>query len=184
MTARPVRLLSLVAAVACGASGAPPAETVTPVNISGPLGDIGEVEIYNAPGVGAHAVPLGAEDVWRVLPRVYAILGIPRPGGDAERRLFGAQGFEVKRIEGKRLSEYIDCGMGPTAVPKADDYEITMSVVTQLSDGENGATMVETVVQATGKPRAVSGNAVYCQSNGTLEARVTELVLRVVRSDR
>lgn len=180
-------LLALAATGACASSGsdATPAasETVKPVRISGARGGIGSTEIRNEPRVVARTVPAPLDSVWRVLPRVYAILGIPQAGTDPEQKVFGNPEFRPRRIEGQRLSWYVDCGTGVTAVPKADEYEITMSVLTRLSPGEAGGTVLAMTVEATGKPRAVSGNPVYCQSKGTLEARVAELVLRVLRGE-
>jgi hypothetical protein len=181
-------LLALAATGACASSGsdaAPPApETVKPVRISGSRGGIGSTEIRNEPRVVARTVAAPVDSVWRVLPHVYEVLGISEAGIDPEQKVFGNPGFRPRRIEGQRLSGYIECGTGVTAVPKADEYEVAMSVLTRLSPGDAGGTVIATTVEATGKPRSVSGNPVYCQSKGTLEARVAELVLRVLRGER
>jgi hypothetical protein len=115
---------------------------------------------------------------------VYEILRIPEAGADPEKKAFGNLEFRARRIEGERLSRYIDCGMGATAVPNADSYQVTMSVLTRLAPAEDGGTVVETTVDANGKPRNVSGNPVHCQSIGTLETRVAELVLWVLVGER
>jgi hypothetical protein len=94
--------------------------------------------------------------------------------------MFGARNFRPRRIDGKRLSTYIDCGAGLTATPKADEYEITMTLTSRLSAAEDTATVMETVLEATGKPRASMADRVSCQSNGALEARVGELMLSVL----
>ncbi len=173
-------VLALAACGACASSGQGATqmgpETVSRVFIPGGSG----TEMYNEPGVGSRLVDAPLDSVWLALPKVYELLGIPDAGADSEQMTFGNLGYRARRVEGKRLSNYIDCGMGSTAIPKADDYQVTLSVLTRLTPGEDGGTMAVTTVEATGKPRAVSGNPVYCQSKGTLEARVAQLVLWVL----
>ena len=173
-------VLTLAACGACASSGQSATqtgpETVSRVFMPGGSG----VEMYNDPGVGSRFVDAPLDSVWLALPRAYELLGIPDVGVDAERTMFGNPGYRARRIEGERLSKYVDCGMGATAVPHADQYNVTLSVLTRLTPGQDGGTMVVTTVEATGKPRAVSGNPVYCQSKGTLEARVAELLVWVL----
>lgn len=180
MTNRSVLLATLSVTIACAPSYAPTPETVSRVTSPGS----GRVEIHNALSMVGRNVPAPMDSVWKVLPRVYEILGITEAAGDENGTTFGMIDFRPKRIEGKRLSTYIDCGMGATAVPKADTYEITMSLLTRLSATDDGHTRVETTVEASGKPRAVTGNPIYCQSNGVLESRVADLVLWVLVSGR
>ncbi len=174
-------VLVLAACGACASSGqgatqtAP--ETVSRVFVPG---SGGRTEMYNQPGVGSRLVDAPLDSVWLALPKAYDLLGIPDAGVDPERTMFGNPGYRARRIEGERLSKYVDCGMGATAAPNADQYDVTVSVLTHLTPGEDGGTMVVTTVEATGKPRAVSGNPVYCQSKGTLEARVAQLVVWVL----
>ena len=173
-------VLALAACGACASSGQGATQTdpgtVSRVFIPGG----GGAEMYNEPGVGSRLVDAPLDSVWLALPKAYELLGIPDAGVDAERTMFGNPGYRARRIEGERLSKYVDCGMGATAAPNADQYNVTLSVLTRLTHGEGGGTMVVTTVEATGKPRAVSGNPVYCQSKGTLEARVAQLVVWVL----
>ncbi len=173
-------VFGLAASGACASSGQGATQTgpgtVSRVFIPGG----GGTEMYNEPGVGSRLVDAPPDSVWLALPRVYELLGIPDAGADPEQMTFGNLGYRARRVEGERLSKYVDCGMGATAVPNADQYNVTLSVLTRLTPGEDGGTMVVTTVEATGKPRAVSGNPVYCQSKGTLEAKVAQLVLWVL----
>ncbi len=173
-------VLALAACGACASSGqgAPRAGPETVSRVFTPGG--GGAEMYNEPGVGSRLVDAPLDSVWLALPRVYELLGIPDAGADPQQMMFGNLGYRARRVEGERLSKYVDCGMGTTAVPNADQYRVTLSVFTRLTPGDDGGTMVVTTVEATGKPRAVSGNPVYCQSKGTLEARVAELVVWVL----
>ena len=177
------KIFMVLALAACGSAAAPPppGPVAEPrISISTAPGAMGAVRMYNEPGVGVRHVNVPMDSVLLGLPRVYEMLGIPDHGVNPEGTQYGNVRFRARRIEGKRLSNYIDCGMGPTAIPKADDYQVTLSVLTRLTPGEDGGTMVVTTVEATGKPRAVSGNPVYCQSNGTLEKRLADLVVWVL----
>lgn len=177
-----VRLMLLAAAgsIACGGAGQtpspPPPETVSRVFIPGGSG----TEMHNEPGSAARIVLAPLDSVWLALPGVYDLLGIPEAGAAPAEKLFGHRGFRARRIEGKRLSTYLDCGSGATAVPRADDYEVTLSLLTSLSEVATGGTMVLTTVDATAKPRATAGNPVHCSSKGTLELRLWELLVQAL----
>jgi len=141
---------------------------------------MGRAQLRNEPGTATRTIPAPLDSVWHALPRVYERLGIAEAGATPGQRVFGARNFRPRRIEGKRLSTYIDCGTGVTATPKADEYEITMTLTSRLSAAEDATTVMETVLEATGKPRASMADRVSCQSNGTLEARVGGLMISVL----
>ncbi len=175
------KIFMVLALAACGSAGAAPGPVPEArISITAAAGAMGGLRMYNEPGVGSRLVDAPLDSVWLALPKAYDLLGIPDAGVDPERTMFGNPGYRARRIEGERLSKYVDCGMGATAAPNADQYDVTVSVLTPLTPGEDGGTMVVTTVEATGKPRAVSGNPVYCQSKGTLEARVAQLVVWVL----
>ncbi|HMG17229.1 MAG TPA: hypothetical protein VK573_00785 [Gemmatimonadales bacterium] len=144
---------------------------------------MGNAEIHNDPRALHRTVAAPFDSVWGVLPAVYAAVGISDAAADPEQRVFGNAELKTRRLGGERLSQYIDCGSGVTAVPKADEYEVTLSVLTWLSGaqqsggGAGHGTVISTLVTATARPRALSGNPIYCQSTGTLEQRVAEMVL-------
>lgn len=175
-----VAICSTVLTACASGSGdrpAPAPETRTSVTVSGAFGNLGNTPTFTEPGVGSRVVPAAVDSVWEVLPRVYEQLGIPEPGEDRARMTFGSQAFRARRVEGERLSRYIDCGMGPTAVPNADSYQVALTVLTTLSRAGDGGTEVTTMVDANARPRAVAGNPIHCQSKGVLEMRVAQLVL-------
>jgi hypothetical protein len=176
------KIFMVLALAACGSAGAALPDPVPEprISITAAAGEMGGLQMYNEPGVGVSHVDVPMDSVLLGLPQVYEMLGIPDHGVNPEGTQYGSLSFRARRIEGKRLSNYIDCGMGATAIPKADDYQVTLSVLTRLTPGEDGGTMVVTTLEATGKPRAVSGNPVYCQSKGTLEARLADLVVWVL----
>jgi hypothetical protein len=73
------------------------------------------------------------------------------------------------------MNSYVDCGSNLSG-QLANAYDVTLSVVTRLSDGPPGTTIVATTIDAYGEPRTTSGNQVHCQSREALERRVAEIV--------
>ncbi|HUG39155.1 MAG TPA: hypothetical protein VMM12_01655 [Longimicrobiales bacterium] len=174
--------LVLLGALACASSDGARHETVTRVDVSTGAGTVVVSEVRDQPGIAVHTLPFPPDSVWRVLPRVYDLLGIEGAGEVPGQRLYGARNFRPRRIEEQRLSTYIDCGMGTTATPKADEYAVTMTLVSRLDSAPDGGTRVETVMQATARPRATAGNPVRCPSTGRLERRVADLLALVLES--
>lgn len=169
----PLLALTLLAACASSGTSNPTPDLGTPTRISGP--DFG-MELYTNPGIGERLMAVPLDSVWLALPGVYGALDIDITHSDPSRHVFGNPQYRARRVEGKRLSTYIDCGSGVTAVPKADDYEVTLSVTTTLTAGEENSTVVTTTVDGYARPRAVSTNPVHCTSKGTLELRVVQLI--------
>lgn len=169
------------AALGCGAGSGTGGSTAAPapvdrVGVTSQVGGMGVTELHDDRGVAAHGVEFPSDAVWGVLPAVYERLGVPDHGAAPGERLYGSRNFRARRIEGERLSTFVDCGMGPTATPRADEYDVRMTVVTRvLGSGDEGS-RVETTVEAAARPRGVSGNAVDCASRGALESRIATLV--------
>jgi len=181
------RIHSLIACMAVGACAAgaggpaPRPAPAAPVEVSGPRGNVASARLHNEPTPIVLAVAAPLDTVWRVLPEAYAAVGIPDPGVDpGAAKALGNLAFRPHRLAGHLLSEYLDCGRGITAVPRADEYEVTMSIRTDLTAGRDGGTVVTTTVQATARSRDMSANAVYCRSLGTLEARIGQWIRRAV----
>lgn len=175
------------AASGCGAGsgtgGATPAPApVDRVMVTNQVGGMGVTELHDDRGVAAHRVAFAPGAVWRVLPGVYEQLGVPDHGAAPDELLYGSRNFRARRIEGDRLSAFLDCGMGPTATPRADEYDVRMTVVSQVRDAGDGESLIETTVEASARPRGNSGNAVDCASRGTLESRVATLATLALTS--
>jgi len=173
---------------ACGSSGAQPASSpvpaASPFHIEGAIRGLGTTRILNEPRAVRRTIGAPVDQVWRTLPGVYDALGIVGAGADEEAKVFGIVDFRPRRLDGRALSTYVNCGMGITAIPKADEYDVTMSVLTHVKPGAEGETVLATSVLASAKPRIESGNAVYCDSQGALEARIAALVLRTLDGAR
>lgn len=115
------------------------------------------------------------QNAWSRLPGIYEALGIEVTHSDPATFTMGTRAARVRRVGGERLSRYLDCGMGPTARPYANEYDVTLGVMVQLTPVEEG-TRVTVRVEANAKPRDVSGHAVACSSKGTLEQRILNMI--------
>lgn len=142
-----------------------------------PAGDGGrfQVELTNESQVRAVVLDAAAADVWAVLPDAFRTLEIEAPFQNTASFQFGNPEFTPRRIEGRRLSRYLSCGT-VAAGARADRYEVTMRFIVDL-DGSADGTRLETLLDAYARPRDVSGNAVRCTSQGSLEQRLVDLVL-------
>ena len=162
---------------ACASSGAtrtPLAPERTRVTRGGET-----VEIFSDSRGVARLVAAPVDSVWLALPKVYDRLEIPVAVSDPGQRTFGNPGYQAHRIEGELLSQYLDCGRG-LGGQYADQYSVTLSVLTHLTEAEGGTTVV-TTVDGSARPRAVSGMPGACASKvGRLELRLAELIVEVL----
>ena len=173
--------LSAVVVSACALSG-PATASLEPATVMRlERGGGGQpVEVFHHRQEGGRLVAAPVDSVWRVLAEVYDRMGIPVARSDRGRSEFGHPGYRARRIEGKRLSRYLNCGRSISG-PLADQYSVTLSVLTSLTAAEGG-TMVVTTVDGAAKSRETSsGGAVPCRSQaGKLELRLVELIVEVL----
>jgi hypothetical protein len=132
-------------------------------------------DLRHQAGVGETTVMGSPSDVWAVLPSVFQQLEIEVTRVDAADAVMGNTGYRARRIEGERVSRFLDCGRGLLR-PYADEYDVTLSVTVQLLAGAEQTTRVRTIVDAYARDRSVSSGALHCLSWGSLERRVAELV--------
>ena len=138
-------------------------------------GGFGEIELFTEPGFGERTIEAEPAEVWAILPDVFEQLQIPVTLSKPGRKEMGNKGYRARRIEGTRMSKYFRCGTGMLGA-LADEYNITLSVVTRLINAPEGGTRILTTVDAIGRPRATSGNPLRCESIGVLEMRVAQLL--------
>jgi len=161
----------------CGGSGSgresqPPVPAVTRTVLD--IGPYRALEIHTEPGVESRTISAKTEHVWAVLPAVYERLGIPPTVSDPPTLTMGNQRHRASRFEGSRMSTVIECGSS-LGGPLANQYEITLSVLTTLTP-QGDDTVLTTTVDAFGEPRAVTGNRIHCTSKGLVELRVAQIV--------
>jgi hypothetical protein len=122
--------------------------------------------------------------VWIALQSAYGQLAIPVTLFDSRRFELGNPGYRARQIGKQRLSRYLDCGRGITAVPYADEYSVTIVVTTLLRAGKGNTTTMEHAVGGSAVPRDVSGNPVHCTSTGKLEEEILQYVAERLKSSK
>jgi hypothetical protein len=176
---RAIAALPIAFCVAACASSTSDPSPPAPIRVNRVSDGPNQLELYNESGGGARVVDATKSNVWAVLGAVYERLQISVTLCNPAQWEFGNPRCLARRIEGERLSTHFDCGRTMTG-PRADEYAVTLSVVTRLADAPGDSTMVVTTVDGSAKPRATSGNAVHCASKGTLEMRVAHLVVEAL----
>ncbi len=187
MGRRPLALLALLAPIwgwGCASSGSSseedamptPAQTRSVVRIDG----YRPVEIFNEPGIGMRTIDAEVGMAWRVLGGVYEQLGIPVAQSDPNGRQLGNPGYLARRVDGERMNSVVDCGSDFSG-PLANQYDITLTVITKLTAKGPENTQVVTVMDAYGRPRAVSGNSIHCTSRGVLEMKIAQKVAEALQ---
>lgn len=123
-------------------------------------------------------LPVDLDVAWSRLPGVLQAIGLSVDAIDPTERRIGHSGETLSRLDGKRLSNFLNCGVGTTAQPYANFYRVVLSYEVRLAAREVGsAARAEMRVQATATPRDVSGNSLTCTSKGTLERLVFERIV-------
>ncbi len=173
--------LSAVVVSACASSG-PATTSLEPRTVTRVTRGAETVEIFSHGRGVARLVAAPVDSVWLALPVVYDRLEIPVALSDRTQWTFGNPRYRAHRIEGNLLSQYLDCGRGLGA-PYADQYSVTLSVLTRLTEAEGG-TMVVTTIDGAAVPRELGGGiTVPCFSEGTLESRLVQLIVEVLERE-
>lgn len=162
----------------CAPRGTSATPAVTP-NLSTVIlagtADLQRVDLRNESSVGQRMVTGTLVEVWAVLPAVFAQLGIETTRVDSGEAVIGNPGYRARRIEGQRMSRYLDCGRS-FGRDYADQYAVTLGVLVQLAPAADGGTIVRTVVDAYARDPSQNGSPVHCITWGSLERRVGDLV--------
>lgn len=167
----PLALLAVLALAAC-ATSTPRGETrQTDVRVATQVDDAArDIVIQNESSVSSYTLKSPVPQVWEALQEVYQELELPVSEFDPDQKRMGHEGFRATRIAGKRMSRYLDCGLGMTG-PNADRFDIRVTLYTTLSSfGEDTELIID--VDGQGKPRDYSGNWMHCSSQGELETLI------------
>lgn len=173
-----MRLFSLAMVVllvgSCG-SPSPGIEPPAPTRSSVRLMDWQTVDFLTEGLQTSAALPATTAEVWAVLPSAYEALGIPVTDSSPGRRTLGNAGFRTRNLDGRRVSQYVDCGRSNSGA-LANIYDVTFTISTSVAEAPEGGAIVSTTLDAWAKPRMTNGNPVHCSSKTTLEQRLVELV--------
>lgn len=168
-------LVLLVAACAPSGTTLRGPDAPTPMVIQTP-NESYTADIRNRSQAVSTELGLPIERAWSALPQVYDELGLTHGGRFApDSFTYGVRDERIERIAGKHMSEYLDCGYS-IGGPRADLYDVRITAFTRLTEMDGG-THVETLVQASARPRGVSGNPIACASRATLEPLIAGRLL-------
>ena len=172
-------LVLSVSGMGCAASTAPSGGSIgragqTRVRVDSPRGTR-ETDLLWDDETRRSDVTLDQGAAWSRLPTLLDELGLSVGFVNGESLRIGHRGGPVRRIDGKRLSTYLDCGFGTTAQPNANLYRVTLAYEVQLIPTEvEGRARAEMRVEASARPRDVNGAGVRCVTKGALERIVFE----------
>lgn len=133
------------------------------------------VDVRNEASVSEGAVEAPLRSVWNVMPTVFGRLQIETNYIDPSTGTIGNGNFRPRRLGGRSMSTFLDCGSGLTG-PYADAYAVRMSLLVQLSPAPGGGTTVRTAIDAYAEDRAVSARPIHCISRGTLERQIRSMI--------
>ena len=180
--ARRVQIACLVAAplAACASGGTsrapidePMANQPATTRIEGMAGTAEVRTFTSAASTAESAIGAPPTKVFVAFPPVYDALGVPVNTVLSDAGTFGVRDMRMPRRLGKApLSQYVDCGAGPSGLANADQYAVTMTVLSRVTPGAGAGSVVTTQLTATARPITVAGNAVQCASTGRLEAEI------------
>lgn len=143
----------------------------------------GQLTIVPSGGPNVLKVAASIDRIWKALPAIYDSLAIPLSVNDARQRVIGNEGFKLRRRLGKiPLSKYLECGRSQME-PNADEYEITLSVITRLAVIDSAQTKVTTTVEASARGLQFAGQGANCSTTGTLEIKLQALLKNALMAD-
>ncbi|MDE2974764.1 MAG: hypothetical protein OXU64_08615 [Gemmatimonadota bacterium] len=169
-------LAALLAATGCVSTreSAPDGIALTEVqNVN--VGDFGTQQLTNDMEFVARELPVERALAWGVLPGVYQQLGIPVANSNPQSFQVGNLGFEVQRVDGKRMNHFLDCGTSRGG-PIANSHQVTLVVLTKLGEVSEERTEVSSVVDGSAVHRSTAGYPVACRSRETLEELIADRV--------
>lgn len=184
---RSALFLVLIAAAACSSSTSGPVPSTTPTPNTGRVttgsGSTVQINTMNI-DTDVRLFSTGTPDqVFAVLPAVYAELGIPLSLNDVRTKSIGNTGWRTRRSIGKvPMQRYLDCGSSGT-LQNAETYQINMSIVTSVRANTGGGSVVSTQLSGVGRNPVTSSSAeVRCSSAGNLEIRIRDMVQKRIEA--
>lgn len=174
MTDTPVISLVLtLAVIACATAPAPPPSQTDRIVVTT------ETRVIKASeGTTSRSILVNATQakVLAALRSAYSELGIEVKLYDPNTGQIGNRNFsKTNRLAGQLISTFLGCGLMVSG-ETADNYRVTMSVVSQVTRRDGGSGL-ETWLTAAARDIGTSTGSVSCASKGTLETKINGLVL-------
>jgi hypothetical protein len=163
---------------ACATSG-PPEDPSSTERIKTTIGPRETIDLTQQQMVKETVFTKPRSAVWPALLEANAALGFTLESADeaSGRATFAAR--DRSRIIARRpASTLIDCGQG-SAGARTESYRLTIVITHRLVDVPAG-TSLRSVVEASARNPALSGDPVVCSSTGRLEAEIaTNMTVRL-----
>ncbi len=129
--------------------------------------------VYRTIDVAARAsFTTSADSTFRAVVATYSALGIEPSFVDPENRVVMRQHMLFRgKFQGRRLSEFFDCGNGQFG-PRADDGRVLADITARVAPEGAGATLTTTIEASLTANDGVARDAIRCVSNGKLEEQL------------
>ncbi|HEV2642891.1 MAG TPA: hypothetical protein VGT98_09300 [Candidatus Elarobacter sp.] len=126
-------------------------------------------------------IPATVQQAWAALPAVYEKLGLSVTAYDSASHTIVGERLRTRRDFGSRqLRSVVDCG-DIAGVPAVDRYEINLKVRTVI-ERAGQASAIRSMVDATAKPSAVSGELMRCTVKEGVADEVASTLAAMVQS--
>ncbi len=173
---------ALLLVTACAGARSTPQETtvVTPRTavITTSTGT-SSVQLTNQDRTQGATIRVAPDLAWKLIPSVFADFALPVTTYLTDtRQIVSANNRARGRLGTLRMTALVSCGADMLGDDKANSYEVTLAVSTAISPtADTAAALVSTLVTATARPMATSGDLLHCASTGQLEKRIANAVL-------
>lgn len=162
-----------IAALGCGSAGVVPNGGGThSVILSGQSGGSSPLQYFDNSNNRSDFVAIAPAVLWPKLGTIYSRLSIPVTTVDTVNHVLGASRATVRgRIGEHPVSYALTCGDTEYGTPRANNYSVTLTVLTQLAPSGSGS-KVTSVVSGFAQDQSLSSSAVQCSSTGALEGDI------------
>lgn len=129
--------------------------------------------VYRTTDVAARAsFTASADSTFRAVIASYSALGIEPSFVDPEQRMVIRQHMLFRdKFQGRRLSEFFDCGTGQFG-PRADDGRVLADVTSRVAPNGAGAMLTTTIEASLTANDGVARDRIRCVSHGTIEEQL------------
>lgn len=132
--------------------------------------------LTSSDGVISQTLASSSARAWSPLLEAYQEMGLPITSMEPEKGLVASQSGAARgrKVAGKALSRYLDCGRTGAGAPAAASYPVSLSVVTVLAPLGEGSVAVRTAVTGRAQDPVHNNPASSCSSTGRLEAEIAD----------
>ncbi len=118
-------------------------------------------------------VPATAPQALRALVGVYESLGLSVNTLDWENGRVAARAILApRRIAGRSIADYIDCGVNHIGQQRASSYAVLLTMESVVRPETAGRMLIATLATATARQQGVSSDPLTCSTTGLLEKQI------------